>query len=125
MTAIATMKEEILSKSVTVYMPSNIQVEIMDLMRERKGYIQELNNLNRYCYDEFTRKKVESEVQRLENAKKTCMSQIEILLLKHCKGIKIDPNPDVTIGNILAVLPEPQHLRLATYVNARGNPVQT
>lgn len=91
--------------------PPNVVLYLHKEISRRTEYQEELERLSVYNgYDDFYRRQYESKKATLENAIKNLTTSIIAITKKHLSSIEVDVNDDITISNVLAVMPEPEEL---------------
>jgi hypothetical protein len=101
------------------YPPLVIDYIIREIAR-RTEYKRQLEQTPVYKgYVDFTRRKNEQERDRLESAIAKLTTDVLAICKRHFPDIEVDPNPEVTISNVLASLPTPDEVKRIRVISSR------
>jgi hypothetical protein len=92
--------------------PPNIVIYLKKEIDVRADYKRQLEAVPVYQgYDDFTRRQYLSQKLTLEGAMNDVMKGIVVIARKYLPSVEIDEaNPELTIANILAILPSPEEV---------------
>ncbi len=92
--------------------PPNVVLYIHQEINRRTKYREELENVEVYNgYDDFTRRHNEAKRAQLASAIKEITKVVVDITKKYAPDIEINTeNDEITIANVLAVLPDPEEV---------------
>lgn len=104
--------------------PPNVVLYIRQQIERRTEYRKELEKVEVYNgYDDFTKCQVDGKRMRLQKAIDNLTVDILAITKKHFPSIEVDSNDEVSISNILAVLPAPEEVIVKKVYHGMQGPV--
>lgn len=92
--------------------PPNVVIYLRAEIDRRTDYKKELERVPIYQgYDDFSRRQIEGQKKTLEYHIGNLTKSIVAITRKHFPSVEVDPdNDEITISNVLAVLPAPEEV---------------
>lgn len=95
------------------YFPPRVVLYIQAELERRTEYKRKLEMHPRYSgYDWYSQRENEKVTKMYQDAIANITADVIAITTRHFPSIPIDPNPEVTVSNILAALPAPEEVVL-------------